>query len=126
MAPDRGEERSVERGTQKFSTILVATGDSTATYKSVAEMPPSLRRKLLESTSSPTAGTLVIADERGRREIERTLERPSSNLEARLVASLARKYSTDKRPDWLNGRHAAEAALVAGIGFCLWLLANWR
>ena len=116
----------MERGTQKFSTILVSVGDRTRTYKSVAEMPPSLRKKLLESTSSGTAGTLLIADERGRREIMKTMQGQNSSLESRLLASLARTYSQEKRPRWLNWRHAAEIGLVGGIGLCLWLLAAWR
>lgn len=116
----------MERGTQKISTILISIGDETKTFRSVAEMPPSLRKRLLESTSGRLAGTLLIADEKGRKEIMRTMQGHSSSLESRLLASLARQYTREKRPHWLSWRQAAEIGLVGGIGLCLWLLAAWR
>ena len=116
----------MERGTQKISTILVSIGDETKTFRSVAEMPPSLRKKLLESTSGRLAGTLLIADEKGRKEIMRTMQGQPSTLESRLLASLARQYSKERRSHWLSWRQVAEIGLVGGIGLCLWLLAAWR
>ncbi len=38
-------------------------------YRSVDEIPPPLRNKLLQSTSNPNSRTILIADRRGRREI---------------------------------------------------------
>jgi hypothetical protein len=116
----------MERGTQKMSTILVSVGNETRTFRSIAEMPPSLRKKLIETTSGRTAGTLLIADERGRQEILRTMQGHTSSLESRLLASLARQYSGGPKTRWFSWRHVAEIGLVAGIGLCLWLLAAWR
>lgn len=117
----------MSRVTQKFSTILVSAGDRMATFKSIAEMPPSLRKKLLESTSGVHAATLLIADDRGRQEILKSLHGEEGGIDSRVVASLAKRQADRRQEHWLlSWRHAAEIALVGGIGLCLWLLAAWR
>lgn len=60
-----------ERGTVKTSTILIAAGRRTRVFHALAEVPPALRRKLVRSTSGANAGTVLIADRRGARELLR-------------------------------------------------------
>lgn len=44
-------------------------------YRSVDEVPPRLRTRLMRSTSSSNSGTILIADRRGRREIARAMRK---------------------------------------------------
>jgi hypothetical protein len=60
-----------ERGTVKTSTILIAAGRRLRIFHTIAEVPPALRRKLVRSTSGANAGTVLIADRRGARELLR-------------------------------------------------------
>jgi len=66
-----GEGRSL----LKTSTILISTGTGEGIYRSLAEVPQPLRRKLLRSTTGANAGTILIADRKGREEISRALGR---------------------------------------------------
>ncbi|HEU0142947.1 MAG TPA: hypothetical protein VFQ79_24720 [Bryobacteraceae bacterium] len=59
--------------TFKHSTILIAAGKRTEVYRSLDQVPPALLRKLKECTGGSNAGTILIADERGREEILRSL-----------------------------------------------------
>ena len=121
-APDNDSSRL----TTKTSTILISTGGQTKVYRSVAEVPPSLRRKLLKSTSGANSATVLIADEAGRREILRSLRGLPSELQSRLVRSLSAARSSSRRPLVLGWRQWVEIALLGGIGLCLWLLAAWN
>ena len=108
----------MERLVQKTATILVCLRGRSRWYRSVEEMPQTLRKKLRETTSGPNAATLVIADENGRKEIMKLAAKASASLESRLVESmLGRKGRV---------RHWLEVGLVAGIGVCLYLLTAWR
>ncbi len=55
-------------GKLKTSAILVATENKTKVYRTIQEMPFSLRRKIVRLASGPNTGTLLIADRRGVRE----------------------------------------------------------
>ena len=58
-----------ERGSLRTSTILIATARRTRVYRALEQVPPALRRKLVRSTSGSNAGTVLIADRRGAREL---------------------------------------------------------
>lgn len=114
--------------THKTSTILIATGKATKVYRSVADVPPSLRRKLLKSTSGLNSATVLIADEGGRREILRSLHGLPSDLQSRLLRSLSggRARVRRSRVLMLGLRQWVEIGLLGAIGLCLWLLAAWK
>jgi hypothetical protein len=115
------------RLTSKTSTILISVGDRVQVYRSVDEVPPHLRRKLLQSTSSVNSATVLIADEGGRREILKSLKGLPSELQSRLVRTLSARSSSDRRRTMVLGwRQWAEIGLLAAIGLCLWLLAAWE
>jgi hypothetical protein len=68
-------------GVVRTSTVMIATGDEHSFYRSVHEVPETLRRRLIETTNSENSGMIVIADRAGRehwtevvarRETERT------------------------------------------------------
>lgn len=131
-----------ERVTHKTATILISAGGRSRTFKSLNEVPPDLRERLVESTSGPYSATLLIADQNGRREIVRSLQGQPSAIESRWIRSFASRnqLSTSaggSQTEVLTGiapsltgrrrwRHIAELALLAGIGLCLWLMAAWK
>jgi hypothetical protein len=61
----------MESGVMKTSAVLVACGDSRSVYSSLREVPEPLRQQVIESTSGRNSGTILIADRRGKEEIER-------------------------------------------------------
>jgi hypothetical protein len=90
-------------------------------------MPPSLRKKLLESTSGQLSATLLIADERGRKEILKSIQQSANGFESKILDSITRQYLGMRRMRYaFSWRQAGEVALIGGIGLCLWLLAAWR
>src|SRR5690242_11939156 len=73
----------------KTSTILISGQDGAEVYRSVDEVPEPLRKKLLRSTNSVNARTILIADRRGRREIARALRSLPGAARSRLTSALS-------------------------------------
>src|SRR5262245_20124781 len=61
------------RGVVKTSTILISVGETRGVYRSVDEIPDSLRSRFLSSTSGLNSETIVIADRQGRKEIAKAI-----------------------------------------------------
>src|SRR6185503_10935638 len=61
------------KGLVKTSTILISSGESQTVYRSVEEVPDSLKRQLLRSTNGLNSATIVIADRQGRKEIAKAI-----------------------------------------------------
>jgi hypothetical protein len=104
----------------RTSTILVGVGGRVEAYSSVEELPPDLRKRLLESTSGTETATLVIADRAGREAVRRALREQGRQRGAvqrprplpRALAAWARTWG---------------AILLAGAaGLAAWLAATWR
>ncbi len=96
----------MDRITHRTSTIIVSIGGRTKCFRSFAEVPPGLRRRIAQSTSGGNAATLVIADERGREEILKGREQA-------VPPSLP--------PAWRHAlKLAAEAAVLGAAGVVLW------
>ena len=53
-------------GIVKTSTVMIATGDENNFYRSIQDVPESLRRQLIETTNSENSGMIVIADRAGK------------------------------------------------------------
>jgi hypothetical protein len=115
----------MSRVTLKSSTIFISVGNKTEVYRSVAEVPPSLRKKLEQSTNSINSATILIADRKGKEEIVRAIRGLPSNLRSKLSTSL-RDDAPRTAPTpiawarvWQNW---AEFLLPAAIGVAVWLL----
>src|SRR5437879_13806048 len=70
------------KGVVKTSTILISSGERQTVYRSVEEVPDSLKRQLIRSTNGLNSATIVIADREGREEIAkaiRTLPAPAAS-----------------------------------------------
>jgi len=70
------------------STVLISAGGADLVYRSVEEVPTSLRTKLLESTNGFNSGTILIADQRGRREITKAMRALPGPSRHRLLDSV--------------------------------------
>jgi hypothetical protein len=113
--------------TARSATIFIASGDRTEVYRSVDEVPPELRRKLMETTRSVNSATILIADKRGREELVRALQGRRSEIRCRLVDTLRAKQPEPDR--WANvlaslrsARTWLEFLLPIAIGASLWFL----
>jgi hypothetical protein len=78
----------MSRVTLKSSTIFISVGNRTEVYRSVADVPPSLRKKLEQSTNGINSATILIADRKGKEEIVRAIRGLPSDLRSRLGSSL--------------------------------------
>src|SRR5689334_5209905 len=115
----------MSRVTLKSSTIFISVGEKTEVYRSVEDVPPSLRKKLEQSTNGINSATILIADRRGKEEIVRAIRGLPSSLRSRLTSSLrneAKKESQNPRPWALLWQNWAEILLPAAIGLAVWML----
>jgi hypothetical protein len=120
----------MSRVTLKSSTIFISVGNKTEVYRSVAEVPPSLRKKLEQSTNGINSATILIADRKGKEEIVRAIRGLPSNLRSKLSTSLREEAvppRAERRPiPWAQWAQVwqewAEFLLPAAIGAAVWLL----
>ena len=115
----------MSRVTLKSSTIFISVGNKTEVYRSVADVPAPLRKKLEQSTNGINSATILIADRKGKEEIVRSIRGLPSNLRSKLSNSLEEEAP---RPApvpvaWLRiVQDWAEFLLPAAIGAAVWLL----
>jgi hypothetical protein len=62
-------------GVMKTSAVLIAAGDDHGFYRSVQDVPEPLRTQLIATTSSPDAGTILIADRAGKEQLNQVMAR---------------------------------------------------
>lgn len=93
----------------KTSTILISTSEAEGVYRSLEEVPASLRNRLLESTNGQNSATILIADRKGREEIARAANR-GPGTEELPVAKALRK--TEETPSSARAMRLAAALIV--------------
>ena len=62
-------------GLYQTSVVRIASGAADLVYRSVDEVPAPLRQKLLASTNSSNSATILIADRKGRKEIDKAMRK---------------------------------------------------
>lgn len=108
--------------TLKFSTIFVATAEGTRVFRSVEEMPPSLRQTLRKGTHRMQSATILIADRNGREEVARAIKGLPSRVsframeQARTRQTLAERIRS--RGNWID------LGLLGSMGLLIWLLSS--
>ena len=115
----------MSRVTLKSSTIFISVGGKTEVYRSVDDVPPSLRKRLEQSTNGINSATILIADRKGKEEIVRAIRGLPSSLRSRLTTSLRKEARQESRATnrWmLWSQEWAEILLPAAIGLAVWLL----
>jgi RNA polymerase subunit RPABC4/transcription elongation factor Spt4 len=108
--PDAGS------GVFQSSTVLISAEGSETFYRSVDEVPDSLKTKLLKSTNSSNSATILIADRRGRKEIAKAMRSLPGTAQRRMLHSiLGGAESASSGPAWItpNRRKAILGVLLA-------------
>jgi hypothetical protein len=59
----------------KTSAVLIAAHGERGFYRSVQDVPEPLRTQLIETTTSPNSGVIVIADKAGKEQLTQVLAR---------------------------------------------------
>lgn len=89
QCPHCGERASESAsGVFQSSTVLISAGGTEQVYRSMDEVPDRLRNRLLKSTNSPNAATILIADRRGRQEIVKAMRHLPGSGQRKLLQSL--------------------------------------
>ena len=91
--PHCGAAKGDASGLFQTSTVLISSGGADLVYRSVEEIPPGLRTRLLKSTSGGNSGIILIADRRGRHRIP---ARRRTWTPERMVRRLGLIYRKDK------------------------------
>jgi hypothetical protein len=101
------------KGIVKTSTILISSGEMQNVYRSVEEVPDSLKQQLVKSTSGLNSATIVIADREGRKEIAKAIRNlpASANPEEPAPKKL--------RPALL---HVIGVVLLLAAGALIWFI----
>ena len=86
-------------------------------YRSVEEIPPPLRNKLLQSTNNPNSRTILIADRRGRKEIAHAMRQLSRGAAQRVVAPGVPSWLTPARKKFILAVVAALAVALVVVLF---------
>jgi hypothetical protein len=116
--PHCGEPKTDVSGLFQTSTVLISSGGAELVYRTVEEIPPGLRTRLLKSTSGGNSGTILIADRRGRKEI------------AKAMGKLPGSRNGSSAAEWLTrGRRRGIVAAVVLLALALvaWAFAHhWQ
>jgi hypothetical protein len=68
-------------GVMKTSAVMIAAQGEHGFYRSVQDVPEPLRTRLIETTSSPNSGIIVIADRAGKEQLTQVLARREAGRE---------------------------------------------
>jgi hypothetical protein len=69
----------------KTSAVMIAAEGERGFYRSVQDVPEPLRTRLIETTSSPNSGIIVIADRAGKEQLTQVLARREAGREGTEV-----------------------------------------
>jgi hypothetical protein len=112
--PHCGAARPKFSGLFQTSTVLISAGGKDQVYRSVDEVPARLRTILLKSTNGANSATILIADQRGRKEIAKAMRNLPGPAQRRLIHSIFGSQVSQTALGWLTpARKWAIVALVA-------------
>jgi hypothetical protein len=103
-------------GVMKTTSVLIASDEVNAIYASVHDVPEPLRRQLQASTTGRNSGTIVIADRRGKEEIEKA---------ARFQQIAANNSLASRRVRWNRIWPALVALVIGAAGAWLAFVVRW-
>jgi hypothetical protein len=109
----------------RSSSVLISSGKKMRLYRSVEEVPSRLRKRLIESTNSINAGTILIANRAGRERILEALRRLPRGARQQIISALKGEAEAP-RSGWRRQRRLAALALSLATAAVLWyLFASW-
>jgi len=100
--PHCGEPKPDSTGLFQTSTVLISAGGADLVYRSVEEVPARLRTQLLKSTNGANSATILIADQRGRREIAKAMRKLPGPAQRRLIHSILGSETSQTAMRWLT------------------------
>ncbi len=114
-------------GVFQTSAVMISTGGEDMVYRSVDEVPPTLRSRLLKSTNGANSATILIADRRGRKEVSKAVRSLPGPAQKRLLHSLLGNQAAKPRA-WALVRRALPflILLVAMIVVVFVFLHRWQ
>jgi hypothetical protein len=86
--PYCGARNGAASGVFQTSTVLISTEGADRVYRSVQEVPARLRNRLLKTTNGANSATILIADRKGRKEIDKAMRKLPGPAQRRLVHSM--------------------------------------
>jgi hypothetical protein len=111
--PHCGEPNPESSGLFQTSTVLISAGGADLVYRSVDDVPAGLRTKLLKSTNGANSATILIADQRGRKEIAKAMRNLPGPTQRRLMHSILGSEAAAQALGWLTP--ARKRTIAAGI-----------
>ncbi|HEY2018349.1 MAG TPA: hypothetical protein VGH38_32815 [Bryobacteraceae bacterium] len=100
--PHCGEPKPDSTGLFQTSTVLISAGGADLVYRSVEEVPARLRTRLLKSTNGANSATILIADQRGRKEIAKAMRSLPGPAQRRLIHSILGAEASENALRWLT------------------------
>jgi hypothetical protein len=99
-------------GVMKTSAVMIAARGEHGFYHSVQDVPEPLRTQLIETTTSPNSGIIVIADRAGKEQLTKVMAR----REARSAGTQQNEVE-DNPPDSRSLHSVARLPWLAWAGF---------
>lgn len=116
QCPHCGAANPDASGMFHTSSVLISAGGSDMVYRSVDEVPPQLRSRLLKSTNGANSATILIADRRGRKEIARAMRKLPGPAQRRLMQSVLGAEVSSNLLEWLTPQR--RKAILAVVLLC--------
>jgi DNA-directed RNA polymerase subunit RPC12/RpoP len=89
-------------GVMKTSAVMIAARGESGFYRSVQDVPEPLRTQLIETTTSPNSGIIVIADKAGKEQLTQVLARREAGREAGQPAADTKDEAVVSKPEDLS------------------------
>jgi len=102
-------------GVFQTSTVLISTGNADRVYRSVDEVPVRLRNRLLKTTNGANSATILIADRKGRKEIDKALRKAPANAQRRLMHSILSGAPSVDSLGWLTPKVRRWIAVIVAL-----------
>jgi len=107
-------------GVFQTSTVLISTGNADRVYRSVNEVPARLRNRLLKTTNGANSATILIADRKGRKEIDKAMRKAPANAQRRMMHSILSGEPSVDPMGWLTPKlRRSIAVIVALLAVCV-------
>jgi hypothetical protein len=100
--PHCGAKIKAASGVFQTSTVLISTGTSDRVYRSVEDVPARLRSRLLKTTNGVNSATILIADRKGRKEIDKAMRKVPGSPQRRMVQSILAGHERIDPLAWLT------------------------
>jgi hypothetical protein len=108
-------------GVMKTSAVMIAASGERGFYRSVQDVPEPLRTQLIETTTSPNSGIIVIADRAGKEQLTQVMARREAGGDGTghpVIPNSAIPPATSRLP-WLAWAGFAAVLALAAIAFAI-------